>query len=43
MHTILIFSGKGGAGKTTVAREMAVAGSLAGRRVAIADLARKSG
>jgi chromosome partitioning protein len=43
MRTILVFSGKGGAGKTTVAREMAVAGSLAGRRVAIADLDPQAG
>jgi chromosome partitioning protein len=38
MDTILILSGKGGAGKTTLARELAVAGVLAGRRVALADL-----
>src|SRR5258708_3732075 len=37
MDTILILSGKGGAGKTTVARELGVAGELAGRRVALAD------
>jgi chromosome partitioning protein len=37
MRTILVFSGKGGVGKTTVARELAVAGSLTGRSVAIAD------
>ena len=43
MRTILVFSGKGGAGKTTVAREMAVAASLAGRRVAIADLDPQAG
>jgi chromosome partitioning protein len=43
MRTILVFSGKGGAGKTTVAREMAVAGSLAGRRVAIVDLDPQAG
>ena len=35
--TILVFSGKGGVGKTTVARELAVAASQAGRSVAIAD------
>jgi len=38
MDTILILSGKGGAGKTTIARELAVAGVLAGRSVALADL-----
>jgi chromosome partitioning protein len=38
MHTILIFSGKGGSSKTTLSRELAVAGVLAGRRVAMADL-----
>jgi chromosome partitioning protein len=38
MHIILIFSGKGGCGKTTVARELAVAGILAGRNVVMADL-----
>jgi chromosome partitioning protein len=43
MRTILVFSGKGGAGKTTVAREMAVAASLAGRKVAIADLDPQAG
>jgi chromosome partitioning protein len=43
MRTILIFSGKGGAGKTTVARELAVAGSLDGRKVAIADLDPQAG
>jgi chromosome partitioning protein len=37
MDTILILSGKGGAGKTTVARELAVAGELAGRKMALAD------
>jgi anion-transporting ArsA/GET3 family ATPase len=34
MDTILILSGKGGAGKTTIARELGVAGVLAGRKVA---------
>lgn len=43
MHMILIFSGKGGAGKTTVARELAVAGSLEGRNVALADLDPQAG
>lgn len=43
MHTILIFSGKGGASKTTLARELAVAGELAGRRVAVADLDPQAG
>lgn len=38
MRTTLIWTAKGGAGKTTVARELAVAGSLAGRRVAVVDL-----
>jgi chromosome partitioning protein len=37
MRTIVTFSGKGGAGKTTVARELAVAFTLAGHRVAIID------
>jgi cellulose biosynthesis protein BcsQ len=43
VHTILIFSGKGGAGKTTVARELAVAGGLAGRNVALVDLDPQAG
>jgi chromosome partitioning protein len=43
MHTILVFSGKGGAGKTTVARELAVAAGLIGRKVAIADLDPQAG
>lgn len=43
MRTILVFSGKGGAGKTTVARELAVAGCLAGRRVALVDLDPQAG
>lgn len=43
MRTLLVFSGKGGAGKTTLAREMAVAGSMAGRRVAIIDLDPQAG
>ena len=38
MDTVLVLSAKGGAGKTTVARELAVAGVLAGRRVALVDL-----
>jgi chromosome partitioning protein len=38
MEMILILSGKGGAGKTTIARELGVAGVLAGRKVALADL-----
>lgn len=43
MRTILVFSGKGGSSKTTVAREMAVAATLAGRKVAIADLDPQAG
>jgi chromosome partitioning protein len=43
MRTILIFSGKGGCSKTTVARELAVAGGLAGRTVALADLDPQAG
>lgn len=43
MRTILIFSGKGGSSKTTISRELAVAGILAGRRVAIADLDPQAG
>ena len=38
MDTILILSGKGGSGKTTMARELAVAGVLAGSNVALVDL-----
>ena len=38
MDVILILSAKGGAGKTTVARELAAAGVLAGRQVALVDL-----
>jgi chromosome partitioning protein len=38
MDTILVLSGKGGAGKTTLARELGVAGALADRRVALVDL-----
>jgi chromosome partitioning protein len=38
MDSILILSAKGGAGKTTVARELAVAGGLTGQRVALIDL-----
>jgi chromosome partitioning protein len=43
MHTVLIFSGKGGSSKTTLTRELAVAASLAGRSVAIADLDPQAG
>jgi chromosome partitioning protein len=43
MRTLLIFSGKGGVGKTTLARELAVAGALAGRRVALMDLDPQAG
>ena len=43
MHTILIFSAKGGAGKTTVARELAVSGAMMGRKVAMADLDPQTG
>src|SRR5580658_1518984 len=43
MRTILVFSGKGGAGKTTVARELAVAGCIAGRAVALADMDPQAG
>jgi len=43
MRSVLIFSGKGGAGKTTVARELAVAACLTGRRVAMADLDPQAG
>jgi chromosome partitioning protein len=43
MLTILVFSGKGGVGKTTVARELAVAGTMAGRSVAIADMDPQAG
>lgn len=43
MKTILIYAGKGGVGKTTVARELAVAYSLAGSNVAIADLDPQAG
>jgi chromosome partitioning protein len=43
MHTILVFSGKGGVGKTTVARELAVAGTIVGRKVALADLDPQAG
>jgi chromosome partitioning protein len=38
MDVILILSGKGGAGKTTLARELAVAGVEEGRRVAMVDM-----
>jgi chromosome partitioning protein len=43
MRTILIFSGKGGAGKTTLTRELAVAATMAGRKVAVADLDPQAG
>lgn len=43
MRTILIYSGKGGAGKTTLTRELAVAATLAGRDVALADLDPQAG
>ena len=43
MRTVLVFSGKGGAGKTTLARELAVAGCLAGRNVALVDLDPQAG
>jgi chromosome partitioning protein len=43
MLTVLVFSGKGGVGKTTVARELGVAGVLAGRSVAIADMDPQAG
>jgi chromosome partitioning protein len=43
MRTILIFSGKGGSSKTTLARELSVAGSLGGRKVAIVDLDPQAG
>jgi chromosome partitioning protein len=43
MRSVLVFSGKGGAGKTTVARELAVAASLAGRQVAMVDLDPQAG
>ena len=38
MRTTLIWTAKGGGGKSTLTRELAVAGSLAGRRVAVVDL-----
>jgi chromosome partitioning protein len=43
MRTILVFSGKGGAGKTTLARELAVSGVMAGRTVALVDLDPQAG
>ncbi len=43
MRTILIFGAKGGVGKTTVARELAVAGSMDGRKVALLDLDPQAG
>jgi chromosome partitioning protein len=43
MQTILIFSGKGGSSKSTLTRELAVAGALGGRKVAIVDLDPQAG
>src|SRR6516225_5979655 len=43
MDVILILSAKGGAGKTTVARELAVAATMAGRQVALVDLDPQAG
>jgi cellulose biosynthesis protein BcsQ len=43
MNKILIFSGKGGAMKTGLCRELAVAGCLQNRRVAIVDLDAQKG
>lgn len=43
MRTLLIFSGKGGASKTTLARELAVAATAMGRRVAMMDLDPQAG
>ena len=43
MDLILILSAKGGAGKTTVARELAVAATMAGRQVALIDLDPQAG
>ncbi len=43
MKTILIYSGKGGASKTTIAREMAVAATMGGRKVAMVDLDPQAG
>jgi len=38
MHTIILHTPKGGSGKSTTARELAVSASLAGVSVALADL-----
>ena len=38
MHMVLVLSAKGGAGKTTVARELGVAAAMGGQRVALIDL-----
>ena len=43
VQTTLVLSGKGGSGKTTVARELAVAGCLDGRRVVLVDLDPQAG
>jgi chromosome partitioning protein len=43
MDTILILSAKGGAGKTTLTRELAVAATLEGRTVAMIDLDPQAG
>lgn len=43
VRTVLIFSGKGGTSKSTLTRELAVAASLAGRSVAMADLDPQAG
>lgn len=43
MKVVLVHSPKGGAGKTTISRELAVAGARAGRRVAVLDLDPQAG
>jgi chromosome partitioning protein len=43
MQTILVFSGKGGAGKTTLTRELAVAAVLDQRTVAVVDMDPQAG